>query len=134
MGNAPERIWAWKFIPEKQNDVMRGGWHDAPDWKETEYTRTDLIPAWSTDMEAAPKDGTIILAWCDHKADNEVNSVYKAHCNAFGFHGLTGPAIVRFGGEWQTNDGNITDWWFDDDDFESPVFPTHWMHVTAPQQ
>lgn len=42
---APERIWAWYFIPEKQDDIIKGGSDDAPDRKATEYTRSDLVAA-----------------------------------------------------------------------------------------
>ena len=49
----PERIWAWYCMPEKQNDVMVGGWDEVPDPKETEYTRSDLAAALLARAEAA---------------------------------------------------------------------------------
>lgn len=45
----PERLWAWNFIPSKQDDVMKGGWDDAPDRKAVEYIRADLVPQWQPD-------------------------------------------------------------------------------------
>jgi len=48
MTDAPERIWA---NPDQRRR------------KETEYVRADLVPRWSTDMDAAPKDGTRILTF-----------------------------------------------------------------------
>lgn len=42
MSEAPETIWTWNFLPEKQNDVMKGGWDDAVDKKSIEYRRADL--------------------------------------------------------------------------------------------
>ena len=38
---APERIWAWHFAPDRQDDVMQGGWTDTQDKRETEYIRAD---------------------------------------------------------------------------------------------
>ena len=43
--SAPDRIWAWPFVAGKQDDVIKGGWDDAPDRKLTEYIRADLVPA-----------------------------------------------------------------------------------------
>jgi hypothetical protein len=49
MTDAPERIWA---NPDQRRR------------KETEYVRdADLVPRWSTDMDAAPKDGTRVLTF-----------------------------------------------------------------------
>ena len=50
--------------------LVGGEWHpEDTTWSEvrineddTHYTRTDLIPAWNEDMDAAPRDGTEILA------------------------------------------------------------------------
>lgn len=41
---APDKIWAWRFSPEKQDDVIKGGWTDIPDLREIEYTRTAAHP------------------------------------------------------------------------------------------
>jgi len=45
MSDMPERIWAWFFMPSKQDDVIKGGWDDNSDARLTEYTRTDLTTA-----------------------------------------------------------------------------------------
>jgi len=45
MTETPDRIWAWYCMPEKQNDVMVGGWDEVPDPKETEYIRADIADA-----------------------------------------------------------------------------------------
>jgi len=45
MSEAPDKIWAWYFIPSKQDDVIQGGWSQDPDNRETEYVRADLVKA-----------------------------------------------------------------------------------------
>lgn len=45
MTKAPERIWAWPFIENKQDDVITGGWTHLPDKKEQEYIRADQVQA-----------------------------------------------------------------------------------------
>lgn len=45
MTQTPERIWAWYFVPEKQDDVIKGGWDDVHDRKSDEYVRADLHAA-----------------------------------------------------------------------------------------
>ena len=45
MTETPDRIWAWYCMPEKQNDVMVGGWDEVPEPKETEYIRADIADA-----------------------------------------------------------------------------------------
>lgn len=61
---APERMW---IRTDPEYHARWGCWYvtqgplAAP--PRTEYTRTDTIPRWSTDMDAAPKDGTLIFAW-----------------------------------------------------------------------
>jgi aryl-alcohol dehydrogenase-like predicted oxidoreductase len=53
MSETPEKIWAWFFLPEKQDDFIKGGWDDAPDRKSTKYTRTDSIPSQDALIRAA---------------------------------------------------------------------------------
>lgn len=43
MTDMPVKIWAWYFSPEKQDDVIKGGWDDVQDRKEVEYIRTDAV-------------------------------------------------------------------------------------------
>lgn len=60
MTETPKEIWAWHFTPSKQNDVIKGGWDDAPDRKCTHYTRTDTIPTWQP-IATAKRDKTHVL-------------------------------------------------------------------------
>jgi hypothetical protein len=55
----PETIWAWHFLHEKQNDVMKGGWDNVKDHTCTEYTRTDISQARIAQLEAARDLGII---------------------------------------------------------------------------
>lgn len=62
MAEMPKRIWAWEFMPEKQDDVIKGGWDDKLDRKATGYIRSDCAaPQWQP-IETAPKDGKPIVA------------------------------------------------------------------------
>lgn len=70
MTDAPERIWLQdEGDYEGARDAMMGTdtgvtWCDTRvNDSDTEYLRADLAPGWSTDMEAAPKDGTRILTF-----------------------------------------------------------------------
>jgi hypothetical protein len=51
MNDAPEKIWAWYFLYEKQNAVMKGGWDNVKDHACTEYTRTDIAQARIDELE-----------------------------------------------------------------------------------
>jgi hypothetical protein len=48
---APENIWAWDFMPDKQNEWMLGGWYDKYDRKATEYVRKDLCDALQAQLD-----------------------------------------------------------------------------------
>lgn len=43
MSDAPKRIWAWYYTEDKRDDIIKGGWNDAPDRRETEYVRADVL-------------------------------------------------------------------------------------------
>lgn len=73
---APERMW---IRTDPEHHARWGCWYvtegplAAP--PRTEYTRTDTIPRWSTDMDAAPV-GVDVLIWskssrCDVAARDE---------------------------------------------------------------
>lgn len=40
----PEKIWAWYFSESMRNQYISGGWHDAYEREDVEYTRTAAIP------------------------------------------------------------------------------------------
>jgi hypothetical protein len=65
MSDAPERIWA---DPDHWRDGPDAGILDHPPeiWRRrreeyTEYVRADIVPRWSTDMDAAPRDGSLVV-------------------------------------------------------------------------
>jgi hypothetical protein len=75
MTDAPERIWAAADIDVSAQitDVYA---QDTPDGfvsKPAEYLRADLVPRWSTDMDAAPKDGSYILTFSADAVDPKWN-------------------------------------------------------------
>lgn len=45
MTEAPERIWAWAFLPQSQGDEMTGGWHKCSQEIGLEYVRADKVQA-----------------------------------------------------------------------------------------
>lgn len=90
-------------------------------------------------IETAPKDGTPILAYCNHEADEyvlpggRVLTLYAGHYEGLS-HAPTGIHIVEFGGGWdertyfEPNAGFLPDWWFVvGSEFEVAANPTHWM-------
>ena len=52
----PEKIWAFDTIGDRKS----GTWESENDGS-TQYTRSDLIPTWNSNMDEAPRDGTEIL-------------------------------------------------------------------------
>lgn len=75
----------------------------------TEYIRADLVFAWSTDMDAAPKDGTRILTFHPANPNALIERARKDN--------IVWNAVKR------------DKWWYSLP--EQP--PTHWMHVAPPQ-
>jgi 5-methylthioribose kinase len=69
----PETIWAWHFVHEKQNDVMKGGWDNVKDHTCTEYTRTDISQARIAQLEATMKKDAKI--YYDSKAIIDAHQV-----------------------------------------------------------
>lgn len=47
--STPDRIYAWLFIQDKQGHLVKGGWNDEPDRRDTEYLK-------STPMREASED------------------------------------------------------------------------------
>lgn len=60
MTDAPERVFAYPSVP---NEWDSGYWDEFVGDSDAaiEYIRADLVPGWSSDMDAAPKDGTPVL-------------------------------------------------------------------------
>ena len=96
MTDAPKRIWA--FMPEIFNNMSV--WQDAPSSANDtiEYLRADLVPRWSSDMEAAKKyEGPALFAWDDgrtlHARKNASGSI--RHLAELPDHWLALPAPPR---------------------------------------
>lgn len=91
-------------------------------------------------MVDAPRDGTPILAWCDHAADPYMQpdgklTLYAAHSEGMS-HAGTGFYIVQWGGAWddrtweQPDAPSLPDWWFvNDTDFEMAANPVEWYSL-----
>lgn len=96
-------------------------------------------------MESAPRDGTQILAWCDHEAGVEyeepepgepiTRSLYEAHGDGLGY-ATTGFHIVEWGGGFDDSthenpDGAyLPDWWFvAGSEFEVAANPVMWWQL-----
>ena len=70
MSDLPETIWA--ILRDNSYPEEGGEWLDESasfrdEYNPTQYTRTDIIPTWNTDMEAAPDDKTPLLVRRDGK-------------------------------------------------------------------
>lgn len=93
------------------------------------------------DISTAPKDGTPILAWCDHASDpgfretggSSSLTLYAAHAEGLS-HVDDGPHVLVWGGGWadSVDDGGgwLPDWWFQfGSEFEVAANPTHWAPI-----
>ena len=89
-------------------------------------------------MDSAPKDGTPILALCNHEADPYFEedgvhlTLYGAHTEGFS-HVINGKHVIQWGGAydestWENSDGeHLPDWWFlFGSDFEITANPIRW--------
>jgi len=103
MTDTPERIWADQdnltWVEADPEEAMKR--------EEVEYVRA---PAWRTDMDAAPKDGTRIELFC------AING-HRAICRWTGERWSMGEA--------DNDDDEIAGLWLE---FGSP---THWMPLSA---
>lgn len=92
-------------------------------------------------MDSAPRDGTTILAMCDHDADRYYAgegrlTTYGGHCEDLGYRSGKTVCVVCWGGgytETSDYDGSaivMPDWWFDaHSEFEVPVNPVAWLPI-----
>jgi hypothetical protein len=97
-------------------------------------------------MDAAPKDGTPILALCQHDSDiytensDPGKSIYEAHVEGFS-HAEDGPNVIEWGGEVDETDEDggshvtIPEWWFvRGSEFETAANPIGWRPIPAGTQ
>lgn len=92
-------------------------------------------------IESAPRDGTVILGWCDHEADlyfledGKRLTPYGANAEGMG-HALDGVALVAWADEVQDGEFVIPAWWMvadhTGDISEVAANPTHWMPLPGP--
>lgn len=96
-------------------------------------------------MQTAPKNGSIILAWCVHEEDpvmagrSRIASPYAMHLLSGADHVPNGPALIRWGGGFdpslvpsgiQVGSHPFPDWWFShDSDWDMAAFPVAWLTV-----
>lgn len=96
-------------------------------------------------IEDAPKDGTKIVAWCNHDADLYFNeddktlTPYGAHVEAVGRAASDGINVVRWQDDWTILDEysgkpiKVAGWWFlDNPSEEIPANPISYMDVGSP--
>lgn len=76
----PDKIWAWTFISEKQDDLIKGGWTDIPDGRETEYTRTSAHPVTVEMLELLIKRTLQVNGetWRDDEIVQEIRNELRA--------------------------------------------------------
>lgn len=85
-------------------------------------------------IETAPRDGSLIIAWCEHSADleNDPMTPYGANAERFG-HVRDGVHLVAWSKEY--TDLNYPAWWFELSlEGDTPANPTHWLPIDPPEQ
>lgn len=96
-------------------------------------------------IETAPKDGTIILGWCSHEADDYFNedrnrlTNYGCACEAYN-HVEDGCNVVFWieedtQGSWEEGYYTVPGYWaLWDGCGETCANPTHWMPLPQPPE
>lgn len=112
----PGNGWNELSDPLGELQAMRGGWQP---------------------IETAPRDGTLILGYCDHEADpyyiGDGQRLTDYGANAEGLtHVEDGVQIILWHGPIDEVDGRIPPWWCAYWDEEVAANPTHWMPLPAP--
>lgn len=92
-------------------------------------------------IESAPRDGTVILGWCDHNADpyflEDSKRLTNYGANADGMaHAKDGVNLVVWADEIHDDEGVIPAWWMVADHLGEitaiAANPTHWMPLPGP--
>lgn len=114
MTDALEKIWVW--VDSLNGLNVSGTLRKPSTYFENyyaEYVRADLVPGWSSDMDAAPKDGTLHLRglWV-HSAKTGKPLYWQVDAGGYDDGEFTGPHGDDFG--WSADDY------------------THWMPLPSP--
>ena len=116
---------------------------DCPYWRSTE--NNSEVSQWKP-IKTAPKDGTVILAYCVHSADPYWDedggpTTYGWNCEDYSGHVEDGFHLIEWGEEYIETDeyGTVTAttpaWWYlAGSDPYIPANPTHWMPLPEPPE
>ena len=116
MTDAPKRIWLQDDGDYEGARNSMAGTDTGVTWCDTqindndsEYIRADLVPGWSSDMDAAPKDGAFVLVFSPDAVDPAWND--------------PGIRVSNWeAGQWQGFPWTA----------KGPYAVTHWMPLPAP--
>jgi hypothetical protein len=87
MSDMPTKIAAWRFIPEKADEWLHGGWSEDHDHKTTSYISEDYFNAHVAVLTAQiyrlTAAGDNLTAWVDERGTPDVRKWDKARDEAF---------------------------------------------------
>jgi hypothetical protein len=87
MTDMPNKIAAWRFVPEKADEWLHGGWSEDHDRKTTSYIRKDVSDAHVAILKAQihrlTAAGDNLTAWVDDRGTPDVRKWDKARDEAF---------------------------------------------------
>ena len=96
MSDMPTKIAAWRFIPEKADEWLHGGWSEDHDHKTTSYISEDAFNAHLAVLTAQiyrlTAAGDNLTAWVDDRGTQDVRKWDKARDEAFK---ASTPALAR---------------------------------------